>query len=169
MIRFSTPFNDTPPGGICVEGNRKRMWARRIGRVSVVVIAVLAVVAIAPGVARADRPVSRIAIMAFGSFSGAGDFTSFGVEAACTSFDGCHGVAGFPFPRFELRETIGGSFGCTPSDNPTECQITIASADISCVLTTSASPLPGTQNPVHIDCSAPQGSGDGFTTLNLLL
>lgn len=145
--------------------NRMR---RRMARGLVLGLFLLLVVGLAPA-ARADPPVSRMALMAFGSFNGPDGLNSFGVQVACTSFDGCVGLAGFPFPGFVLREHIAGSFSCTPADDPVQCVVTIASPDIACTLTTAAVATPGLSNPVHIDCTAPEGSGDGLTTLNLLL
>ena len=154
-----------------MEGKPSSRKARRLVRVYVVATIglVLAVVAALPAPARAEPPVSRIALMAFGSFAGPAAFPSFGAQVACTSFNGCVGLVGFPFPGFVLRETVTGSFVCTPSDNPTQCTVSVVSADVACDLTTSAAPTPGLSNPVHIDCAQPKGSGDGLTTLNLLI
>jgi len=107
--------------------------------------------------------------MAFGSFQGPPNLPGFAAQVSCTSFIGRVLIAGFPFPGFVLKETVSGSFACTPLDNPTQCTVTVGSADIACDLTTSANPTPGISNPVHIDCTEPRGSGDGATTLNLLL
>jgi len=134
----------------------------------VIVSLALIFVAAWPSSARADPAVQHIALMAFGPFSGSDGLTGFAAQVSCTTANDCVGIVGFPFPApFVLKETISGSFACTPSDNPTQCTISVSSADIACDLTTSANPTPGLSNPVHIDCSKPQGSGDGATTLNL--
>ncbi len=153
-----------------MEANRRSRKARSIARGLVVVIVgfALAAIAAAPAPVRADPAVSHIALMGFGSFNAPG-LPSWAAQVSCTSFDACVGVVGLPFPGFVLLEKITGSFACTPAGNPTQCVVSVASADIACDLTTSASPVPGLSNPVRIDCSKPQGSGSGVTTLNLLL
>ena len=155
-----------------MEENRRSRKARSLVRVSVVwiVCVALALVAALPSAARADPAVDHIALMAFGAFAGSDGVTSFAAQVSCTTTNGCVGIVGFPFPApFVLKETVTGIFTCNPSDSPTQCRVVVVSADIACDLTTSANPTPGISNPVHLDCTEPQGSGDGVTTLNLLL